>query len=316
MPAFRQPSASEPLILPLTLESGLGSLLDRRLDLVVGSRLLKHAGEIDHGNVGGRHTHGHASELAIERWDDLADSLGRTSAAGDDVLSRSSAAAPVFGRWAVDSLLGSSVRVNGGHETFLHPEVVVDDLGERGQAVGGARGVGDDGDVGCVGFVVDTHDEHGSIRRWSGNDHLLRTALQVGRSLLGGGEDTGGLDNVVGSSLGPWDLGGISLHVELDLLAIDDQGVFANLNCAFELSVCAVILEHVCLSPVNMCHSDDQDGGGTYGVLGLNERIVHSHDSDIVVLDTGDNVSEGRFGGLDSRVGSTHAFRKTCKPVS
>lgn len=34
--------------------------------------------------------------------------------------------------------------VDGGHQTLDDLEVVVDDLGHRGQAVGGAAGVGDD----------------------------------------------------------------------------------------------------------------------------------------------------------------------------
>lgn len=89
----------------------------------------------------------------------------------------------------------------------------------------------------------------------------------MGRGLLGGGEDTSGLDNVLCTGLGPWDLSGIFLHVELDLLAVDNQGVSLDFDCALELAVCAVILQHVC------------------GVLGLDERIVDSHNVDVIVLD-------------------------------
>jgi hypothetical protein len=39
--------------------------------------------------------------------------------------------------------------------------VVVDDLGERSQTVGGARGVGDDLVLGLVGIEVNTTDEPG-----------------------------------------------------------------------------------------------------------------------------------------------------------
>ena len=33
--------------------------------------------------------------------------------------------------------------MHGGHQTLQDPEVVIDHLGEGGQAVGGARGVAD-----------------------------------------------------------------------------------------------------------------------------------------------------------------------------
>ena len=35
--------------------------------------------------------------------------------------------------------------MNGGHQTLDDAKLVVDDLGERGQAVGGAGGIGNDG---------------------------------------------------------------------------------------------------------------------------------------------------------------------------
>ncbi len=65
--------------------------------------------------------------------------------------------------------------------------------------------------------------------------------------LVCGGEHTSGLDDVVGASLAPWDVGGILLHVEADGLAVDDQVVAINLDVALELAVGAVVLEHVCL---------------------------------------------------------------------
>ena len=99
-------------------------------------------------------------ELAVERGDDLADSLGSTSGRGDDVVGDRTTTTPVLGGGTIDGLLGGSVGVDGGHETLNETPVVVDDLGERSQAVGGARSVGDDGVFALVGLVVDTHDEH------------------------------------------------------------------------------------------------------------------------------------------------------------
>lgn len=57
--------------------------------------------------------------------------------------------------------------MNGGHETLDDTELVVQDLGQRSQAVGGARSVGKDLDVLGVLIEVDTAHEHGGIGRRS-----------------------------------------------------------------------------------------------------------------------------------------------------
>lgn len=233
----------------LTLVLALRGGLDDLLDLLVRGALLDADGKINNGDVGGWHTHRHAGELAVEGWDDLSDGLGGTGGGRNDVLGRGAASTPVLGRWTIDGLLGGGVGVDGGHETLDDGELVVDDLGKRSQAVGGARGVGDDLDVGLVGLLVDTHHVHGGIGGWSRDDDLLGTTLQVGLGLLGGGEDTGGLDDVVGTSLGPWDAGGVTLGVELDGLAVDDEVGAGDLDLTLELAVGGVVLEHVCLWP-------------------------------------------------------------------
>jgi hypothetical protein len=228
-----------------TVQRTVSGSLDGLLDLVVGSTLLETDSQVNDGDVGCGHTHGHSGKLAVEVRDDLSDSLSGTSAAGNDVLGRSAAATPVLSRGTVNDLLGSSVGVDGGHQTLNDGELVVDDLGERSQAVGCARGVGEHLDVLGVGLVVDTHDEHGRISGRSGDDNLLGTTLQVGLGLVGGGEDTGGLDDVVCASLAPWDVGGVLLGVEADGLAVDGQVVALDLDVALELAVLAVVLEHV-----------------------------------------------------------------------
>lgn len=229
----------------LTLEGTVSSLLDGSLDLVVAGTLLDAAGQVNHGDVGGRHTHGHASELAVELRNDLADSLGGTGGGGDDVLGGSTATAPVLGGGTVDSLLGGSVGVDGGHKTLNDRELVVDDLGKGSQAVGGARGVGDNVGGAVVGLLVDTHHVHGGIGRGGRDDDLLGTTLQVSLGLLGGGEDTSGLDNVGGASLAPGDGSGVALGVEANLLAVDNQVLAIDLNVALEVAVLGVVLEHV-----------------------------------------------------------------------
>ena len=52
-------------------------------------------------------------------------------------------------------------------------ELVVDDLGEGCQAVGGAGRVGDDGHVLGVALVVHSHHEHGRVVLGRRRDHDL-----------------------------------------------------------------------------------------------------------------------------------------------
>lgn len=227
------------------LELAVGGVLDGLLDLLVRGALLDAASEVDDGDVGGGDTHGHAGELAVELRDDLADGLGGTGGRGDDVLRSGAATAPVLAGGTVNGLLGGGVGVDGGHETLNDGVLVVDDLGEGSKAVGGARGVGEDGDVRGVALLVDAHDEHGGVGGGSRDDNLLGAALQVGRGLLGGGEDTGGLDDVLGALLGPRDGGGVTLGVEGNLLAVDDQVLAGDLDLTLEETVGGVVLEHV-----------------------------------------------------------------------
>ena len=64
--------------------------------------------------------------------------------------------------------------MDGGHETLLDPELVIDDLGEWRQAVGGAGRVGDNVHAGLVAEMVNTHHEHRGVRRGSRYDNLGR----------------------------------------------------------------------------------------------------------------------------------------------
>ena len=194
----------------------LGSLLDGSLDLLIGGRGGKAGGQIDDGDIGGGDTEGHTGQLSVQGGDDLADGLGGTGGGGDDVGTSTTAAAPVLTGGSVNGLLGGGGGVDGGHQGLGDAEVVVDDLGEGGQAVGGAGGVRDNVVLGLVGIQVDSADEHGGIGRGGRDDDLLGTALQVEGGLLDGGEDTGRLDDVLGLSSTPLDLLGFQAIVGWD----------------------------------------------------------------------------------------------------
>ena len=69
--------------------------------------------------------------------------------------------------------------MHGGHQTLDDTVVVIDDLGERGQAVGCAGCVRDDSVLGVVCLQIDTTDEHWGISGRSGDDDLLGATLQM-----------------------------------------------------------------------------------------------------------------------------------------
>ena len=69
--------------------------------------------------------------------------------------------------------------MDGGHQTLDDTEFVVDNLGKRGQAVGCAGSVGDDGVLGIVLLQVDTTNEHWGVSGRSGDDDLLGATLQM-----------------------------------------------------------------------------------------------------------------------------------------
>jgi hypothetical protein len=224
------------------LKRTISSLLDGSLDGIVRSSLLNAASQVNNGDVGGWHTHGHSGELSIEGGDDFSDSLGSTGARWDNVLSSGTSSTPILGRWAINSLLGCSVGVNGSHETLNDGELVVDDLGERGKAVGCARGIGNDLDIGLVCGLVDAHNVHWGISGGCRDDNLLSSSLQVCLGLLGGSEDTGRLDNVVGTSLGPRNFSWVTARVELDGLSVNFQASGNSFDGTLESAVGGVVL--------------------------------------------------------------------------
>ena len=61
------------------LQWALRCLLHHLLDVIILGRFLQAARQIHDGHIGGRNTEGHASELPVQLWDDLAHSLGSTS---------------------------------------------------------------------------------------------------------------------------------------------------------------------------------------------------------------------------------------------
>ncbi len=228
------------------LQLALGGFLHGVADLFVGSGLREVDSQVNDGDIQRRNTHGHAGQLAVQLGDDLADSLGSAGGRRDDVAGSSAAASPVLHGRTVNGLLGSGGGVNGGHEAVGDAELVVQDLGDRGQAVRGAGSVGDEVHVLRVLVEVDAADEHrGSVLRRSRHDDLLGTGSQMAGSLLLSQEQAGGLDNILSAELAPGQISGVALCRDGDLLAVDNDGVLGSLDGAVELAMHGIVLQHV-----------------------------------------------------------------------
>lgn len=213
------------------------------------------------------YTNGHTGQLAVELGQDLSDGLGSSSGGRDGVVEGAASGTPVLtslGGSIDDQLVGGG-GVDRSHESFDDAKLFVQDLGQRCEAVGRARRVGEDRGTGILG-VVDTHHVHGCIARGGGDDDALAAALQVHGGLLDAGKDTGRFANNLGSGLAPWDLLGVAFGEELDLLSVNNQTVTLKGDFARVLAMNRIVLELV------------------RGVLRGEEGVVDGDDRGFVVL--------------------------------
>ena len=259
-----------------TLHRAFGSGLYGSADLFVGGSLLETDSQVNDRDVRSRDTHGHAGELAVQGRNYLANSLGSAGAGRNDVVVDGASAAKILLlREAVHDGLRSSGSVYGGHESLDDAEVIVNDLGQRSQAVGGAGSVGNELHVGGVLVEVDAADEHGGVvLRGAGHDDDLGAGVDVSLGLALLKVHAGALEHVLDAELTPGDEGSIAVSLvgeDLDDLAVNGDGavlVVAD-DFAVEAAVNGIILYAV----------SDVGSGMTGGVDG--------NDLDIVGLDGG-----------------------------
>ena len=81
-------------------------------------------------------------EFSVEQWNDLANGLESTSEQRDDVVDATSTM-PVFVQQSVNSLPSGGGGVDSSHQTFDDTDIVVNDVGKGGEAVGCAGRIRD-----------------------------------------------------------------------------------------------------------------------------------------------------------------------------
>mmetsp|Transcript_3216 Transcript_3216/g.3941 ORF Transcript_3216/g.3941 Transcript_3216/m.3941 type:complete len:203 (-) Transcript_3216:18-626(-) len=137
--------------------------------------------------------------------------------------------------------------MHGGHQALNDAKVLMNHLGQRRQAVGGAGGVGHHVVVGLVVLgVVHAANQGLQVPLSRGrDDDLLGTCLDVTRRLLSLHEDTRGLDDKLHTHVLPRQgLGSLTAGLDaLDLVAVHDELVLlTNLHVVLEFAVHRVIL--------------------------------------------------------------------------
>mmetsp|Transcript_11270 Transcript_11270/g.26723 ORF Transcript_11270/g.26723 Transcript_11270/m.26723 type:complete len:421 (-) Transcript_11270:32-1294(-) len=229
------------------LEGALRGLLEGIVHLLGEGLLLGLDDEVHDRDVGGRHAEGNAVKLALELGENESDSLGSASGGGHDGEGSSAGAAEIA-VGGIQQALVTSIGVGGGHGALHNAELLVEDLNERREAVGGAGRVGDNV-LGLRVVVLCIHTDNicGDIAlARSSDDNLLGTSLEMLPSTLSGEEDTGSLNHKVDPKLGPWQLGRVPVGDDGDDLAINaDVAVVNNLDIGTEHSKGGVVLEQV-----------------------------------------------------------------------
>ena len=230
------------------LHRAIGGFLEGSVDFFGGETLLFDvAHKVNDGDVRGRHAKRDTVELTLELREHERDSLGGTGGGRHDVQGGGTGAAQVtVGR--IEDALVTSVRVGGGHGTLDDAELVIENLGERREAVRGARRVGNNVRGGIVLVGVDTDDVGRDVRALGrgGDDNLLGASLDVLAGTRTVKEHTGTFNDDVDAHFLPRQVQRVTVRDNLDDVAVDrDGGVIDHLDVRLEGAQDGVILEQV-----------------------------------------------------------------------
>src|SRR4029077_1863476 len=149
-------------------------------------------------------------------------------------------------------------------------------LGDRRQAVGGARSVGNDGVAGLEHLVVDAVDDGGvDVLAPGGGDHyLLGAALEVRAGLRLAGEEPGALEHVLDADVAPGELGRVALGAHADAVAVHHHVVAVDLDLAVEAAVHRVVARQVGVG-LRVAQVIERDDLHLAGALALVECAQH-----------------------------------------
>ena len=152
--------------------------------------------------------------------------------------------------------------VHSAHQATLDAEIVMQHLGDRRQAVGGAGSSRHDILTRILGMIDTIHKHRRLILGWGRLDYALGTRRDVLLAGLGGQEQAGGLDHDINADFAPLEVGRILLGSQADFLAVADQGIALDRHFTFKTTVHGIVLEHI---------------GKVFGI----EQVINADDFDI-----------------------------------
>ena len=190
-----------------------------------------------------------ADELTLELGDDETDRLRCARRVRHDVDGGGAAAAQIaLTLRAIQGHLIARVGMDRRHDAALDRREVVEALRHRSEAVRRAGSRRNDLVLGLQDLVVDVEDDRRQIvagrRR---NDDLLRAGGKMRRSLFLRGIEARAFEHDVDVMLAPRNLRGIGFLVDVDLLAVDRDGILASFHLVrvFVLALRRIILQEV-----------------------------------------------------------------------
>ena len=163
----------------------------------------------------------------------------------------------------VQDALVVGISVHRGHQPPHDAEVLVDDLGHRGQTVGGAGSVGHHVVFGWVVHVkVDTqHHRQVFVLGWRGDDDFLGPTVGDVGACAGVGvrvaKDAGGFDDDVHPQGLPGKVARVPLGKHFDAMTVHHQVAVHHFNGSGELAVVGVVFEQM---RVGFCRIQVVDG--------------------------------------------------------
>src|SRR5215208_4198054 len=185
--------------------------------------------EIDNRNIGRRHADGDAVEPALELRQNEANGLGGTGR-GRDHRQRGGPGPVQILVQRIQRRLVAGIRMHGGHESLVDADRVIDDLGDGGEAIGGAGGVRHHLVLGGELVVIDAEDDGqvGTLGRGRDQD-TFGAGGQMSGSLILGGENSGAFKRYVDTQFLPWKGCRILYGGNLDAGVLDDDAVAFDL---------------------------------------------------------------------------------------
>ncbi|MNF84993.1 hypothetical protein D3C84_673770 [compost metagenome] len=223
----------------------LAGFFHQRVDFLGAGFFFQLHGQVHQRHIDHRHAHGHAGQFARQFRQHQADRFGSTGLARDHVLGGRTGAVRID-VIDVGQVLIVGVGVDGGHQAAFDSQLAMQHLGHRGQAVGGARCIGDDLVRLAQNVVVDPvhYRGIGALGRCRDN-HFARTGGKMRGRFGTVGEQAGAFEYHVDSLRGPGQIGGVANGADGDPVAIDGQAFKVMLHIGIEGAVYGVVLEQV-----------------------------------------------------------------------